>query len=138
MINLTKVISTLIFLFFLSLECLGQKEAKNSENILGCWQTIKYTTAKEEVIYPAEIKMIYRFSCDGSYTMIISNSFTNTKKEQKGTFTLLNNTIALVANGEVEVIKDTITFIGASSFKWDVVLENEKGTFQLQRIMCVD
>ena len=83
----------------MNLVCWGQKEIKNSTNILGCWQTIKNTTAKEEVIYPAEIKMIYNFNCDGSYNMLVSNGFTNIKKEQKGTFTLLNNTIALVADG---------------------------------------
>jgi len=136
MINNIKFTTTFIFFLFMNLVCFGQKEIKNSTNILGCWQTIKYTTAKEEVIYPTELKMIFTFNCDGSYEMTISDGFTNEKKQQKGTFTLLNNIIALTPIGELKAIEDTISFIDASSFKWNVILENEKGTFYLKRILC--
>lgn len=134
--NLTKIIEILFFLIFVNSFCFGQNE-KEYLNIIGCWQTVKYTTAKEEVVYPPEVKMIYRFYCDGSYEMLISDGFTNQNKEQKGTYKFAKNSITLVSDGG-NPITDSVTFIDASNFKWSVVFENEEGTFQLKRVTCTE
>ena len=126
----------ILLLIFLNSLCFGQNQKENL-NIIGCWQTVKYSTAKEEVIYPSEVKMIYRFYCDGSYEMLISNSNTNQKKEQKGTYKFTKNSITLITNGG-DPITDNIAFIDACNIKWNVVLENEKGAFQMKRIICAD
>jgi hypothetical protein len=133
--NITKAIGIFFFIFANSF-CFGQNE-KEYLNIIGCWQTVKYTTAKEEVVYPPEVKMIYRFYCDDKYEMIISNGFTNQKKEQKGTFKFAKNSITLVSDGG-DPITDNVSFIDANNLKWNVVLDNEKGTFQLKRMLCAD
>ena len=131
----THIILIILFLF-LSSFCFGQNQ-KDNLNIIGCWQTVKYSTAKEEVIYPAEVKMIYRFYCDGSYEMLISNSTTNQKREQNGTYKYAKNSITLITNNG-DPITDKIFFMDACNLKWNVVLENESGTFQLKRILSED
>lgn len=128
---------TLFFFIFVNPVCFGQNE-KEYLNIIGCWQIVKYNTAKEEFVYPLEVKSIYKFYCDGKYEMIISNSFTNQKKEQKGTFKFANSNITLVSDGGGDPITDNVSFVDVSNFKWNVVLDNEKGTFQLKRILCAD
>jgi hypothetical protein len=107
-------ICILIFIFINSL-CFGQNQKENL-NIIGCWQTVKYSNAKEEVIYPKEVKMIYKFYCDGSYEMIISNSNTDQKKEQKGTYKFTKNSITLITNGG-DPITDNIAFIDSFNIK---------------------
>jgi hypothetical protein len=132
----TKHIISIIFFVFLNSFCFGQNKNDNL-NIIGCWQTVKYSTVKEEVIYPSEVKMIYKFYLDGSYEMIISNSATNQNREQNGTYSYKKNSLTLITNNG-EPITDKISFVDACNLKWDVVLENENGTFQLKRTLCED
>jgi hypothetical protein len=132
----TTHIISIIFFVFLNSFCFGQNKNDNL-NIIGCWQTVKYSTVKEEVIYPSEVKMIYKFYLDGSYEMIISNSATNQNREQNGTYSYKKNSLTLITNNG-EPITDKISFVDACTLKWDVVLENENGTFQLKRILCED
>lgn len=132
--KITTHITSIIFFVFINSYCFGQNK-KDNLNIIGCWQTVKYSTAKEEVLYPAEVKMIYRFYLDGSYEMIISNSATNQNREQNGTYIYKKNSLTLITNNG-EPITDKISFVDACNLKWDVVLENENGTFQLKRILC--
>jgi hypothetical protein len=115
----------------------NKQNEKENINIFGCWQTVKYTNAKEEVVYPPEVIMIYKFYSDDKYEMLISNGFTKQKKVQIGTFKFATNNITLVSDGGVP-FTDNVSFIDVNNFTWDVLLNNEKGKFQLKRIQCED
>jgi hypothetical protein len=130
-----------LFLILLIILLIGnnaytQSETINTQNLIGCWQTTKYVTANEEIIYPKEIKMIYKFYCNGTYEMLISNDNTNQSKYQKGKFSYDGKMITVAIDGGEEPIEDYVSFVDANTIKMDVVLENEQGTFYIKRILC--
>ena len=134
--NITKVLGILFFSVYTNSFCFGQNE-KEYLNIIGCQQTVKYTSVNKKVTYPSWVKMIYRFYCDGKYEMIILNGSTNKKKEQNGIFKFVKNSITLIPDGG-DSITDKVSFTDSSNLQWNVVLNNENGTFQLKRTLCAD
>jgi hypothetical protein len=112
----------------------GQNAGGAAIDITGCWRTMKYTTAHEETVFPAEVNMVYEFHCDGSYVMSISNG--SEKKQKRGLFTLSGGVLALKAEGDAEPVQDTVAFLDGGTLVWHVELDGEKGTFSLRRVVC--
>lgn len=116
------------------LVCVGQTKSTTPINIIGCWQAVKHATASEETVFPANVRMSYRFNNDGNYTMNVSNG--EDQKEQHGTFTLIGDALTLNGAGGAEPAVDTVNFLDGGALKWHVVLDGEKGTFDFKRVIC--
>ena len=113
--TLSLMFLVLTILLFTNTNAYSQSEKISTQNLIGCWQTIKYVTENEEIVYPKEIKMIYKFYCDGTYEMLISNDNTNQSKYQKGKFTYNGKMISVIIDGGDEPIKDNLISIDANN-----------------------